>query len=316
MIDANGRSIEYLRLSVTERCTLRCTYCRADEGDCPKQKELSAEQLLRIVRVMASLGINKVRLTGGEPLLRRDLVELIRNMFSLPDIREITLTTNGQQLAERAAELRQAGLNRINISLDSLDSDKYRELTGGGSLQKVLDGIDAALAAGLQPIKLNAVLMRGKNDDEIDDFMALAKDRPIDMRFIELMPLGNTDQSAQRITADEIIAARPQLIALPPRYPGQPSADYTLPGYLGRIGFIAPISHSFCSDCNRVRVMSDGMLRPCLGNNAEISLCQALADADDQQLTEVIREAIWHKPLGHSFDDCFHAVKNMSKIGG
>lgn len=316
MIDAHGRNIEYLRLSVTERCTLRCTYCRADEGDCPKQKELSAEQLLRIVRVMTSLGINKVRLTGGEPLLRRDLVELIRNMFSLPDIQEITLTTNGQQLAERAQELRDAGLKRINISLDSLNSEKYRELTGGGSLQKVLDGIDAALAAGLQPIKLNAVLMRGKNDDEIDDFIALAKDRPIDMRFIELMPLGSIDQSEQRITADEIIAARPQLIPLPPRYLGQPSADYTMPGYVGRIGFIAPMSHRFCGDCNRVRVMSDGMLRPCLGNNAEVSLCPALAEQDDQMLTEVIREAIWNKPQRHSFDDEFHAVKNMSKIGG
>ena len=316
MIDRIGRDITYLRLSVTERCTLKCTYCRADIGECPKQKELSSDDILRVVRALASLGISKVRLTGGEPMLRRDLYDIVRGIRENAGIREIAMTTNAQHLPGNAARLKEAGVDRLNISIDSLKSARYEQMTGGGSLSAVLRGIDEAIDAGLTPLKLNAVLLRGVNDDEVDDFIALTRDRPIDMRFIELMPMGSVDHTGERVTSDELIAARPYLIPLPPRYASQPSADYRIDGHLGRVGFISPMSHRFCGDCNRVRVMSDGMLRPCLGDNAEVSLKEALAQPDDEELLRVIREAVYNKPQTHDFNGAFHAEKNMSRIGG
>ena len=316
MIDQYGRSITYLRLSLTERCTLKCAYCRAEEGACPKKKELTSSDILRIVRAMAGLGVDKVRLTGGEPMLRRDLTDIIRAIRATPGIREITMTTNAQHLAGRAAELRAAGLDRVNISIDSLVPERYRQMTGGGALSAVLDGISDALAAGLVPLKLNAVLLRGVNDGEVDDFIAMTQDRPIDIRFIELMPLGSVDRSGERITSAELLEKRPYLVAAPPRYPGQPSADYAVAGAVGRVGFISPISHRFCDACNRVRVMSDGMLRPCLGDNSEVSLKPALACADDAELVRVIAGAIYDKPRTHRFDQAFAAEKDMSRIGG
>lgn len=316
MIDLLGRDIRYLRLSVTERCTLKCAYCRAGEGACPKQAELSAAELLRIVRVMAGLGIDKVRVTGGEPMLRRDLVELIAGIRAIEGIREINLTTNAQQLPGQAALLKEAGLDRLNISIDSLKEDRYREMTGGGELSAVLTGIDEALQAGFAPVKLNAVLLRGVNDDEIDDFIELTRDKPIDMRFIELMPLGSADLGAGRVSGDEIRAARPRLVPVENRYAGQPARDFQIPGYVGRVGFIDAVSHRFCDTCNRIRVMSDGMLRPCLGRNAEVSLLPALESGDDAALGAVIKDAIYHKPANHGFGEGFSSDKNMSRIGG
>ena len=316
MLDQFGRDIQYLRLSVTERCTLKCAYCRAGEGLCPKETELSAGDFLRIVRILAGMGVSKVRITGGEPMLRRDLEEIISGIRAVPGITEIAMTTNAQQLPGRSAALKKAGLDRLNISIDSLRPERYEQMTGGGSLSAVLQGIHEALAADLTPLKLNAVILRGVNDDEVDDFIALTKDNALDMRFIELMPMGCEDHSNQRIPTDELLSARPWLVPLPPRYPGQPSADYHVEGYLGRVGFISPMSHKFCGDCNRVRVMSDGMLRPCLGDNSEISLKPALAEAGDDALEAVIRDAVYHKPRTHSFDKAFHPDKNMSRIGG
>lgn len=316
MTDQFGRSITYLRLSLTERCTLKCAYCRADEGQCPKQKELSCRELLRVVRGLAGLGVNKVRLTGGEPMLRKDLLDIVSGIRAISEIAEITMTTNAQHLAGQAAALKEAGITRLNISIDSLRPDRYRSMTGGGSLDAVLAGIKDALEAGLTPLKLNAVLLRGVNDDEVDDFIQLTRDMPIDMRFIELMPLGNEDHGEQRIESRELIAARPELIPLPPRYAGQPSADYAIPGYAGRVGFISPMSHRFCGDCNRVRVMSDGTLRPCLGDNNEVSLREALAQPDDSALIRLMERAIYNKPRNHGFDQGFHPKKDMSRIGG
>ncbi|MDR1619914.1 MAG: GTP 3',8-cyclase MoaA [Clostridiales bacterium] len=317
MIDQYGRSINYLRVSITERCTLRCAYCRAAEGDCPKQAELAVEDFSRIAAVMASLGVSKIRVTGGEPLLRRDVAAIIRALRQTPGIAEVTLTSNAQQLPGIAAALKSSGLTRLNISIDSLNEDKYRHLTGGGSLSSVLAGIDEAIAAGLLPLKLNAVLMRGVNDDEIDDFIALTKSRPLDMRFIELMPMGDGTHTHKRVPNDEILAARPYLTPLPPRYPGQPSSDYGIAGHMGRIGLISPISHRFCGNCNRVRVMSDGMLRPCLGANSEVSLLPALQARGDALLRETIYNAIYHKPAEHAFADAgFSPTKTMSRIGG
>jgi cyclic pyranopterin phosphate synthase len=180
----------------------------------------------------------------------------------------------------------------------------------------VLRGIDEALDAGFSPIKLNAVLLKGVNDDEVDDFIALTRDRPIDMRFIELMPLGSADHGEQRVTGAEIRAAHPALIPVDKRYESQPSSDYQMPGYVGRVGFIDAVSHRFCDRCNRIRVMSDGMLRPCLGQNAEVSLLGALGEPDDELLRDTIRRAIYEKPAAHGFGEGFSSDKNMSRIGG
>ena len=315
MQDCHGRTIEYLRLSITDRCNLKCAYCRAGEGLCPKQKELPAGSILRIVRIMADLGISKVRLTGGEPTVRRDLAEIARGIKSCPGIREISMTTNGQLLAGNARAYHEAGIDRLNISIDSLRPDRYREMTNGGSLDKVLDGIDDALAAGMLPLKLNAVLMRGINDDEVDDFIELTRSRDIDMRFIELMPMGETDHTDRRVPTTELLAAHPELLPLPPRYPSQPSADYRVPGYTGRVGFISPISHKFCGTCNRVRLTCDGVLLPCLGNRSEQPLRDYL-DRPDAELKEVIRDVIWNKPASHHFECFFSPERTMSHIGG
>lgn len=315
MIDQYNREITYLRLSLTERCQLRCTYCRAEEGACPKAEELSAEDFARIVRVMTHLGINKVRLTGGEPMLRKDILEIVSRVGSVPGLNDLSMTTNAQMLPGKAAALKAAGLRRLNISLDSLKPDVFREMTGG-DLQLVLNGIDEAIEVGLVPLKINVVVVAGMNDGEVDDFIALTREHPLDVRFIELMPIGDQGRNTERrISNQDLLRERPYLQALPPRYPGQPSADYQVPGYRGRVGFISPISHQFCADCNRIRVMSDGMLRPCLGVDSQISLKEALR-GDDEGLLELIRKVIFEKPVGHAFQTCSGSARNMSRIGG
>lgn len=314
MIDQYNRRISYLRLSVTERCQLRCAYCRAGEDICPKENELSADKLVEIVQACSELGIDRVRLTGGEPLLRRDLNQIIKGIRAIPTIKDISLTTNAQELANQAAGLKAAGLYRVNVSLDSLDKDKFKLLTGG-DVDKVLDGIRAAIACGLLPVKLNAVLVKGVNDNEIGDFIALAKDMPIDVRFIEYMEIGlNPMAAAKRVSSDLILSQFPQLVKVPPRYFGQPSTDYQIPGNQGRIGLISPISHQFCGDCNRIRIMSDGTLRPCLGRNEEVNLLPSLSNGFEE-LKETIREAIYHKPCGHEFGK-MRLERGMSHIGG
>ncbi|MEL7646176.1 MAG: GTP 3',8-cyclase MoaA [Anaerolineaceae bacterium] len=315
MIDQYQREITYLRLSLTERCQLRCTYCRAEEGACPRAEELSAADFARIVRVMACLGINKVRLTGGEPLLRKDILDIVAQVARAAELKDLSMTTNAQMLPGKAAALKAAGLRRLNISLDSLQPEVFRAMTGG-DLQRVLDGIDEALAEGLVPLKINVVVVAGMNAGEVDDFIALTRERPLDVRFIELMPIGDQGRNGQRsISNQDLLRARPYLRALPPRYPGQPSADYQVPGYPGRVGFISPISHRFCADCNRIRVMSDGMLRPCLGVDQQISLKDALRGGDEE-LLELIRQVIFEKPIGHAFQTCSASARDMSRIGG
>lgn len=318
MIDRYGRNIEYVRLSLTERCNLKCIYCRKDEGgDCFKNKnELTPKQWQKIVSAMAALGIKKVRVTGGEPLIRKDLEEIIAGIGQIKGIEDICMTTNAQGLAKRLPRLKEAGLSRLNISIDSLKKERYFEITKGGSIEDVLSAVDQAIALSMFPIKLNAVLMRGRNDDEVDDFIALTKDRPIHVRFIELMPFSDLGSDRdERISNSELIAARNDLIPIEPEYAGQPSTDYRIEGHLGKVGFISPVSHRFCSECNRIRVTSDGHLKLCLGDNSEISLLKAL-NSDEDTLIEVIRAGIYNKPKGHSFEQGFHSNRDMSRIGG
>lgn len=315
MQDSFGRDIHYLRLSLTERCQLRCTYCRADEGCCPKEAELSTEAFIRIVAASARLGVTRVRLTGGEPLLRKDILQIVSGIAAIDGITDISATTNAQLLAGMAADLKAAGLNRLNISLDSLKADLFYALTGG-DLGKVLRGIEEAILVGLLPVKINTVLLKGVNEGEVDDFIELTRHKPVDVRFIEYMPIGSGNHSMEkRISNRQLLVERPWLSALPPRYAGQPSEDYQLEGALGRVGFISPISHKFCHDCNRIRVMSDGKMRLCLGQESEVDLAEAL-EQDDLALEEKIKEAILCKPSGHNFDRVALQNRDMSRIGG
>lgn len=315
MRDNFGRDIDYLRLALTDRCTLRCKYCRFDEGLCPKALELDTDEFVMLAEACVELGIKRVRLTGGEPLLRKDLMQIVEKISALPGLNDLSMTTNAQMLAQMAEGLKSAGLMRLNISMDTLRADLFEELTGG-SLQKVLDGIQAATAVGFDPIKINVVLMRGVNDNEVDDFIALTAKHKIDVRFIEYMPIGCGNGSHElRLNNQELIAARPWLKPLPPRLHGQPSSDFTYEGALGRVGFISPISHRFCGDCNRIRIMSDGTLRTCLGREAEISLHEALAEGKEA-VKQTIGKAILEKPERHCFDQEALANRNMSRIGG
>ena len=315
MKDSFGREINYLRLSLTERCTLRCAYCRFDEGLCPKTTELSADEFVTLAEACLSLGIERIRLTGGEPLLRKDILEIVSRISALNGLEDLSMTTNAQMLPEMAQDLRQAGLNRLNISMDTLNPELFRKLTGG-SLQKVLDGIDKALQTGFDPVKINVVLMRGVNENEVDDFIEMTRNRPIDVRFIEYMPIGDGNQSDHlRINNQELIAGRPWLKPLPPRLAGQPSADYSFEGAKGRVGFISPISHRFCDSCNRIRIMSDGTLRTCLGREDEYPLADAIPQGKEA-VAELIKKAINAKPARHLFSEGRLNKRNMGRIGG
>lgn len=315
MKDSYGREIDYLRLSLTERCTLRCVYCRSDEDLCPKTKELSAEELILLAESCVELGIKRIRLTGGEPLLRKDLIQIVTGIAALPGLEDLSVTTNAQMLAGMAADLKAAGLMRLNISMDTLKPDLFEKLTAG-SLQKVFDGIHAALEVGFEPIKINVVLMRGVNDNEVDDFIALTAKHKIDVRFIEYMPIGCGNGSNNlRVNNQELIAERPWLRQLPPRLHSQPSSDYTYDGALGRVGFISPISQHFCADCNRIRIMSDGSLRTCLGRPREVSLRESLAMGKEAVKQQISKE-ILAKPARHGFNQEVLEKRNMSRIGG
>lgn len=322
MTDIHGRKIEYLRLSVTERCNMKCVYCHDTTGGepvgdsvMPCARELSCTEIIEIARAFAALGGRKLRLTGGEPLLRADLEEIISGISAIGAYGDIAMTTNGRGLPDRIMNLKKAGLVRVNISLDSLKTEKYAALTGGGKLCEALSAIDAALEYGMLPVKINMVVIRGENDGEVDNIIALAKDRPLDVRFIELMPIGAYGEVYERrIPNDEIIAARPYLKPLP-QNPAQPSLDYTIEGYKGKIGFISAVSHKFCSGCNRVRVTSDGRLKPCLGNNLEIPLLPALRRGE-AALENAMREAIFSKSAGHDFQNDYKSTRAMRRIGG
>ena len=317
MIDSYGRSITYLRLSVTELCNLRCRYCMPADGVCKKRHEemLTQEETLAAIRAAASLGVRKLRITGGEPLVKPNIVSLCREAAATPGIEELCLTTNGTLLPKLAAPLREAGVDRLNISLDTLDAEKYHYIARCGELEQSLAGIEAALAAGFEKIKLNTVLIGGFNDGEIPALAALTKRWPVDLRFIELMPMVDSGDFGPEafLPCTAVTERLPELKSEEPD--GGVAKLYRLPGAQGRVGLISPVSAHFCAACNRLRLTADGKLKPCLHSADEISL----KGLDQAGMTEKMREAILAKPKWHgelSYYERSHAARNMNQIGG
>ena len=316
MRDTFGRDITYLRLSVTELCDLRCRYCMPEEGVHKLRHEdlLSEEEMLCAVRAAASLGISKVRITGGEPLTKPNILSICRGVAATPGIAETSITTNAIRLPALAVQLREAGVRRVNISLDTLDGEKYAYMTRRGSLTDALRGIEAALAAGFEQVKLNAVLIGGFNDDEIPPLAELTRRWPVDVRFIELMPMpGNTAfRPESYIPVTRVLDALPEL--QPEREDGV-ARLYRLPEAQGCVGLISPLSQHFCGNCNRLRLTADGRLKPCLHSADEIPI----KGLDEDGMREQMRRAILQKPQCHgalSADSRSQTARSMNQIGG
>lgn len=328
---AAGSRVNYLRVSVTDRCNFRCQYCMPPEGVPALRHEdiLRYEELLRIARLALRLGVDKIRVTGGEPLVRKGIVEFVRSLAGLDGVRDLGMTTNGSLLPRFARPLRDAGLGRVNVSLDTLRPDRFRDLTRGGRLEDTLEGIREAVCAGLAPVKLNVVLLRGFNDDEVTDFAELACREDIQVRFIEFMPVGeagNQRGAGERsVPNGEVMAALKARYALegPEEDPGDASTarTYRLPGGRGKLGFISPLSNHFCAWCNRLRLTPDGRLRACLLHDGDVGLREMLrGGASDDDILGALREAVAHK---HRIVDGFRAgrftrkcTSGMSRIGG
>lgn len=313
MRDCYERDITYLRLSVTDRCNLRCRYCMPACGveKRPHQEICSFEELEEMARACVSCGIRKIRLTGGEPLVRQGIVEFCRRLRAIPGVEELCMTTNGVLLPQYAKELKDAGVERLNISLDTLSPEKYAQITRGGTLEQALSGFRTACEAGFRRIKLNTVLIGGFNDDEIPDLVALTRDMPLSLRFIELMPIGECAgwDKAHFIPGQAVLDRIP---ALKPVGSDGVSLIYQIPGYQGTVGLINPISQHFCPNCNRIRITSDGKLKPCLHSAEEIPL-RGLHAAE---LAEAVSRAISHKPTRHQLSVGSDSQRNMNAIGG
>lgn len=317
MIDSFGRQITYLRLSVTERCNLRCRYCMPEDGICkkPHSEMLTENEMIQAVEAAASLGITKVRITGGEPLVKKNILSICKRTAQVPGIREVCITTNGSLLPELARPLKDAGVNRINISLDTLDKEKYQYLTRWGSLDQALAGLQAALDAGFDKIKLNAVLIGGFNDEEVPALAQLTRTYPIDMRFIELMPMYDSGDFSKEafLPCDAVLQMLPELVPVTPD--GGVARLYRLPGAKGSIGLIRPVSDHFCQTCNRIRLTADGKLKPCLHSSVEYSIKGLSQEAMKQQLqTAICAKPSWHGEL--SSESRSQAGRNMNQIGG
>lgn len=309
LIDRFGRRIRYVRLSVTDRCDFRCVYCMGEDMRfLPRQQVLTLEELARLARTFHRLGVNKIRLTGGEPLVRRDILELVGEIGRI-GLRDFTLTTNGSHLAQYASALVKAGLHRVNISLDSLDPQRFRRITRTGNLHRVIDGIDAAHDAGLHAMKLNVVVMKGRNDDEIADLVNFARQKHCDISFIEEMPLGaitEHDRSESFCSSAEVRRRIEQYFPLIPdtRQSGGPARYFRMADSASRIGFISPHTHNFCGDCNRVRVTAEGRLLLCLGNEHSMDLRHILRahPENDVKLENALIQAMDLKPERHHFN--------------
>ncbi|WP_247878277.1 GTP 3',8-cyclase MoaA [Azospirillum sp. TSO22-1] len=306
LTDSFGRTIRYLRLSVTDRCGFRCVYCMAeDAGFLPKAEVLTLEEIDRLASVFVKLGTRKLRLTGGEPLVRPGIMDLVRSLgrhLRSGALDELTLTTNGSMLFKHAAGLAEAGVKRVNVSLDTLDPHKFRAITRWGRLDKVLGGIDAAVDAGLR-IKINAVALRGVNDDEVHRMVEWCGERGFDLTFIEVMPLGGAPCSEQYLPLSRVRSELEMRWTLEDtdHRTGGPARYVRVTETGGRIGFITPLTHSFCESCNRVRLTCTGMLCLCLGREDAADLRTPLRQGDDERLEEAVRDAVARKPAGHDF---------------
>lgn len=323
LTDSFGRRVEYIRLSVTDQCDLRCFYClpKGYKSKPEPQQWLNFEEIERVIARFASLGVHHVRITGGEPLLRKNLTDLLGRLKKIPGIEDLSLSTNAVRLDKMADQLKQSGVSRINVSLDSLQADRFKKITGG-KLQKVLNGLYAAKSAGLRPVKINMLLMKGINDDEVFDMVDYCIVNNFTLRFIETMPMGVTGQSASRYyvslaTIKEKLSNRYSLI--PSVMPGGGPARYArIGGTDTMIGFITPMSQHFCDTCNRVRLSADGSIYLCLGQNDVVPLRQVLRSGiSDSELTQIIHQAILSKPLKHTFTNSpQQMVRFMAHTGG
>lgn len=325
MRDSFDREIHYLRVSLTDRCNFRCVYCMPEKGVLfhPHAHHLSDDELVRVIRVMSTLGFDRIRLTGGEPTVRPNLVPIVEAITAIPGIKEIAMTTNAMRLEKIAEPLARAGMQRVNISIDTLDAERFAKITRFGKLDAVWRGIMAAERAGLTPIKLNAVIVRGYNEQDIVDLARLTLDHPWEMRFIEMMPLGSIAdfQVESIITADEMKAriqdACGELVPL--EWNGHdPARPYRLHAGQGTLGFISSVSAPFCEGCDRVRLTSDGRLRLCLLRDDEVNVLEPIrAGASDEELRALIAGGVYNKPWGHGLADNIIAESRiMSQIGG
>ena len=299
MLDSYGRSINYLRISITDLCNLRCRYCMTDKGVIKKEFEeiLTLEEIEKITKEFVKLGINKIRITGGEPLVRKGILKLIREIGSLKEVKN-------------------AGLNRVNISLDTLNPKKYSHITRGGDIKNVLEGIEEAKKVGLTPIKLNVVLIKGFNEDEIEDFVNLTRDENIDVRFIELMPIGQVCQwSLNRYLSNNTVLEKcSYLERIESADKSSPAVYYKLKNGKGRVGLINPISCKFCSNCNRMRLTADGKIKACLHSDEEIDIMKYLRQ--DMDISGILKNIIKDKPKEHNLEDGSYIKRNMMAIGG
>lgn len=326
LVDQFGRTVDYIRLSITDRCDFRCVYCMSEDMTfLPRDEVLSLEECARLVRIFVGLGVHKVRITGGEPLVRKNALWLFEEIGQLNGLNELVLTTNGSQLEKQAQDLRNAGVKRINISVDSLNAERFKKITRTGDLDKVLRGIDAAKHAGFESIKLNTVLMRGINDDEAEDLVAFAIRKKIDIAFIEEMPLGEVNHTRESTAVSNLDTLK----KLQAKYTlkqsdettGGPARYWRVKSTQTKIGFISPHSHNFCESCNRVRITCKGELFLCLGQEDKLDLMPLLRHYpnDDQPIIDAILHSMTIKPKGHDFDVLRAkpaVIRFMSHTGG
>ena len=317
MIDQFGRNINYMRLSVTDKCNLRCRYCMPAEGVCLREHKdmLTEDEMITAVEAAASLGVRKLRITGGEPLVKKNIVSICRRAALVEGIEEVCLTTNGLMLPKLAEDLKDAGVKRLNLSLDTLDPEKYAYITRIGTLDDFMAGLNAALDAGFEKIKINAVLIGGFNDDEIVPLAELTKQFPVDMRFIEMMPMYDSGdfKEASFVPYTKVLETLPE--AVPVESDGGVAKLYRLPGAMGNVGLISPLNAHFCGSCNRIRVTADGKIKPCLHSDVEYSI----KGMDFDGMKAELEKAIWNKPQWHGDLDAVHrsqAGRNMNQIGG